>query len=314
MKAFLGFFSILFFLLFFGLACAPLQVTSPTYSNYTEFAGSYPSYNDGETSEYGTARRAVFDCGDFPEDNNGLVGRWLTYYSQGGGRQDMRRYLERSTRYLALMKDIFREGGGMPEDLVYMAMVESGFYPYAKSVKGAKGYWQFIDSTGREYGLKLGRNTSVDDRYDFVLSTRAAKQYLRDLCSSLKDWRLSMAAYNAGETRVWKAIKKHRSKNFWYLVDQKALPLETRNFVPKILAMRQIALDPEYYGFHNLNYQPPLDYDILRLQGPTSLSSISRNFGIPHRELKSLNPKFKTDDIHEANYIRVPPSDESHFL
>lgn len=242
----------------------------------------------------------------FPIDNNQYVDKWLIHFSQGEGRKHMRRYLERSTRYTELMK-IILERQGLPGDLMYMSMAESGFNPTAKSSANAVGYWQFMKPTGLQYGLKI--DSHIDERQDFVLSTNAAAKYLKDLYGIFGDWRLSMAAYNYGQDRVKRAISQNGSRNFWYLKEKKAFPDETRNYVPKIMAMRKIALNPEAYGFVNLNYKSPLNYGLVSLDAPSSLSDVSEYLNIPHSELKVLNSKFKTDYIpvqDQKSYIRIP--------
>ena len=294
--------------LFFGLSCAPLQVIDPIYMRSIqsgEFAANSLS-QEQEIYKSSHGRNKVVYYKAFPNDNNQYVKHWLIHFSRGSGKENMKRYLERSHRYLHFMGSIFKEEG-LPRDLVYMSMAESGFWPYAKSSANAVGYWQFIKPTGQTYGLRI--NSYMDERQDFVLSTQAAARYLKDLYDVFEDWRLSMAAYNCGERCVQVAIQTENSRNFWYLVENKAIPPETRNYVPKIIAMRKIALNPPAYGFYNLDYQEPLDYELVALRGSSSLSHISQKLDVPHSELKKLNTKFKTDSIpaegREA-YIRVP--------
>ena len=304
MKTFLVLFAFIAFLLS-GAACAPLQVGQPRNLNSSEFIVTYPieeerydSYTQKNSNSYYKA---------FPMDSNGYVDKWLKRLSQGADRESMRRYLERSTRYLNLMESLLEEEG-LPLDLAYMSMAESGFWPYARSNKNAVGYWQFIKPTGWSYGLTI--NSYIDERQDFVLSTQAAIRFLKDLYEQFEDWRLSMAAYNAGPPAIKRAIKNHGSRNYWYLVEKKAFPKqETRDFVPKIIAMRTIALDPLKYGFSNLNYSLPLDYGLVSLESSSSLSYISRYLNVPLEDLKKLNPKFKTDSIPvkgQEIHIRVP--------
>ena len=304
------FFAISFFLIlmFFGVSCAPLQVADPVYVDSSGLiGGTLNSEGDTSNSRFSKkqTRKPVY-YKVFPMDNNQYVEKWLVYFSKGNGRDSMKRYLERSRRYIQLMGKIFEEEG-LPKDLIYISMAESGFYPYATSSAGAVGYWQFIAPTGQQYGLKM--NFHVDERQDFVLSTQAAIKYLKDLYNVFEDWRLSMAAYNCGENRVSNAISLSNSRNFWHLVEQKNLPMETRNYVPKIIAMRKIALRPHAYGFSNLDYQEPLDYHLVSLRGSSSLSYISQELKVPHQELKSLNSKLKTDTIPfegQETYVRVP--------
>ncbi len=284
-----------------GISCAPLQVAEPL-DPYSDLSGLFiASHSDVDTED-----RPEIDYKPFPIDNNSYVKHWISRLSKKPLKDDMRRYLERSRRYIYFMGDILQEEG-LPKDLVYMVMAESGFYPYAKSSANAVGYWQFIRPTGRQYGLRV--DSYVDERQDVYLSTRAAIWYLKDLYAIFGDWRLSMAAYNCGENRVIRAIKKHKSKNFWRLVQRKALPPETRNYVPKIMAMKKIALKPRAYGFYNLDYKEPLEYDLISLRSPSSLSYISKELGIPYDDLKYLNSKFKTDKVPlegEESYVRIP--------
>ena len=299
--------------LFSALACAPIQLGQPQNFPSGEFApATLPSmeeeiyFEGGDSYSQDRERGSSFYYKPFPLDSNALVDKWVTYYSRGPGRDSMRRYLERSNRYRNLMQSMLRKEG-LPLDIIYMSMLESGFYPYARSSQNAIGYWQFMYPTGRKYGLKI--NNSVDDRRDFVLSTQAAIDHLIDLYEDYKDWRLSMAAYNAGQPTVTAAINKHNSKNYWYLVSKKALPPQTRDYVPKVIAMRKIALSPERYGFDNLDYHSPLDYQLIALNRDSSLSHISRHLDIPLKELKNLNPKYKTDHIPlegQKTHIRVP--------
>ncbi|MCZ0932135.1 MAG: transglycosylase SLT domain-containing protein [Oligoflexia bacterium] len=293
---------ILLLYLALGSACAPMQVIDTTIRQQ-----SLTSYNQNLTE----SKKVIVDeiikmtYKPFPMDYNSYVKKWLYYYSRGKGREHMKRYLERSNRYLEYMGDILAKNS-LPRELVYMSMTESGFWPYAKSPANAVGYWQFIKPTGQSYKLKI--SPYVDERRDFALSTQAATNYLRDLYSVFQDWRLSIAAYNCGEQCVRNGIRRKNSKNFWYLVSKKALPPETREYVPKVIAMARIALEPASYGFYNLSYQQPLDYRLISIKGDSSLSQIANYLKVPYNEIKSLNPKFKTDRVPagSGSQLRIP--------
>lgn len=291
-----------------GASCAPMQLSQQASIHSGDLTGLSVVEELEIEEELAPQEKSVY-YKVFPSENNPHVEKWLRYFSTGNGRDDMKRYLQRSQRYILLMQSIFREKN-LPEDLVYISMAESGFNAYARSSADAVGYWQFIYSTGDHYGLIM--NNYVDERHDFVLSTQAAANYLKDLYNVFEDWRLSMAAYNCGERCVNRAIRSNNnSRNFWHLVENKSLPSETRNYVPKIIAMRKIALKPRAYGFDNLEYQEPLDYSLISINGTFTLSSIARTLKVPHQELKGLNSKFKTDRIvlkDSDNYIRVPAS------
>jgi len=163
---------------------------------------------------------------------NGQVEQFIKYF-RGKGRDGVRVALSRLSRYEQMMRKIFREEG-VPEDLIYIGLVESAYNPYAQSVAGAAGIWQFVRGTGRRYGLK--QSGALDDRHDPEKSTRAAARYLHDLDEMLGDWHLALAAYNAGEYRVLKVIEKTGIKDFWRMSGRGLLPQETINYVPAVLA------------------------------------------------------------------------------
>ena len=319
MRLFFAVFSLPVLLAAFG-ACAPLQVVDTVDLHSDEFTGALSAVDDGDSSykgnryleRYGTqdpSQRRVAknkNYRPFPDTGNQIVAKWLRYYSQGKGRESMKVFLARSRRYMSLMSGIMTDCS-LPVDLVYMAMVESGFSAWAKSPKGAVGYWQFIPATAQRYGLII--DSYVDERRDFVLSTEAACRYLSDLYNMFGDWSLAMAGYNCGENRVARAVKQHKSRNFWYLSKQRALPRETRSYVPKIIAMRRIALNPGKYGFSRLPWQRPLDYDLISISQSMKMSHIAEHLNVGIKDLKRLNPKFKTDHIPVKGgelYIRVP--------
>jgi len=245
--------------------------------------------------------------GEIAMDYNPSVEKWLEYF-QGRGRKHMEQYLSRSTRYLPMMKNTLRENG-LPEDLVYVALIESGFSPRAHSRANAVGYWQFIRGTGKRFGLKI--DTFTDERRDPVLSTRAAAEYFKALYGLLGSWHLSMAAYNVGEMRVKRAVTRFYTKDFWQLAKQRrSFPAETKNYVPKFIAAAMIAKNPAKYGFVDLDYQDPLSYDTVALQSPISLSKLAANLNVEVEELKLLNPKFRTDFVPilrgTETVVRIP--------
>ncbi len=191
---------------------------------------------------------------DFPIQMNQQVRAYIVYFSTER-KGFTARSLARSNRYLPMIKEVFREYG-LPEDLAYLAMVESGFNAQACSPAGACGMWQFIKGTGLRYGLVI--NGDVDERRDPEKSTRAAAQYLLDLYKQFGSWYLAAASYNCGEGRVQKELKKSNYKNFWELSANKCIPGETRNYVPQMIAATIIARNPKKFGFGSVPYQPPL--------------------------------------------------------
>ena len=172
---------------------------------------------------------------------NDRVKNCLTYF-QTIARSNMEVYLARSGKYLPLMKKIFMEHG-LPTDLCYLPIIESGFNPKAYSYARASGPWQFIRTTGANYGLE--KDWWVDERRDFVSSTHSAAKYLGRLHEMFGDWYLALAAYNGGEGRVARTIKSQKTKDFWKM----RLRKQTENYVPLYLASLIIAKDPERFGF-----------------------------------------------------------------
>lgn len=232
---------------------------------------------------------AVPEFDDIPEDVQIYVQKWLNYF-QGRGREHMERYLTRSTRYERLMKRILRENG-IPEDIIYIALIESGFSPRAISRARAVGYWQFIRGTGKRYGLAI--NTFVDERRDPVLATQAAADYFKGLYGEFNSWFLAMASYNVGEGRVRRETNRIKSRDFWALVKKRRLPKETLNYVPKFLAARLIARKPEAYGFVDLPYEPPIEFETARFDQSINMKTLAEKLNVDYAELKRLNPKFR---------------------
>lgn len=243
-----------------------------------------------------------------PTEINEKVEMWIRYF-QGRGRPHMERYLARSTRYEALMKKVLRDNK-LPEDLFYIALIESGFSSSARSHASAVGYWQFIRGTGKRY--KLDINKMVDERRDPVLATQAAAEYFRDLYSIFNSWYLSMAAYNVGEGRVIKAVRKYKTKDFWELSqNKKALPAETDNYVPKYIAAKLIAKNPDKYGFEGIDYMTPIEFDHLTVKEPVNLRLMAEKMNFNYEDFKDLNPKFKGEiaplDLGEGTLsLRIP--------
>jgi membrane-bound lytic murein transglycosylase D len=242
---------------------------------------------------------------DIPVTYNNRVSTWISYF-QTDGRKSFKTWLERSSRYVPVIEDELQKAG-LPQDLVYVAMIESGFRPDAASHMGAIGLWQFIASTGRHYGLNIG--WWIDERRDFAKSTKAAISYMKELNGEFNSWYMVAASYNMGETGVRRLIKRHDTNNFWELADLKALPRETTDYVPKIIAATLIAKAPALYGFRDLDYQVPLSFDTVRVPGGTDLVNLADYLGVSGKYLLDLNPELTRGFIpREVNghQIRVP--------
>lgn len=243
-----------------------------------------------------------------PTELNAQVDKWINYF-QNKGRPHMERYLLRSTRYEPLMKKVLRDNK-LPEDLFYIALIESGFSSEAFSHASAVGYWQFIRGTGKRYKLQI--NQLIDERRDPVLSTQAAAEYFKDLYSMFDSWYLAMAAYNVGEGRVEKAIRKYKTRDFWQLSKiRRALPKETDNYIPKFIAAKLIAKNPDKYGFDGVDYMPPIEFDHVTLTQPVNMRLMAEKMSINYEDFKALNPKFKGEvaplDTENNLVLRIPP-------
>lgn len=242
---------------------------------------------------------------DIPVTYNAQVRSWLRYF-QTTGRTTFKRWLERSARYMPLIQYELTQAG-LPQDLAYVAMIESGFVPHARSHAGALGMWQFIAPTAKRYGLKI--DWWIDERQDFLKSTRAAIRYMSDLYRQFGSWYLVAASYNMGENGVRRLIKKHGTRNFWELAARGALPLETRNYVPKIIASILISKAPALYGFRDLEYQLPLSYETVTVPGGTDIVNLAAYLGVSSKYLLGLNPELLKGFIPrevQSHEIRVP--------
>ena len=194
-------------------------------------------------------------------------------------------WVRRSGQYLGMIFDVFK-AKGIPEDLAFTAMIESGFNPVAVSRVGAKGLWQFMAPTARLYGLRVDR--WVDERLDPEKATVAAAGYLNDLYVQYGSWELAQAAYNAGEVKIDKAIRATGSADFWDLRQSKYLRRETKDFVPAIQAAMVIGRDPGQYGFEPSQAVMP-DVDRVTVPASTDLRKLAASTGIPLQTLRSLN-------------------------
>jgi membrane-bound lytic murein transglycosylase D len=212
-----------------------------------------------------------------------------------------------------MMKKILREKN-LPEELFYLALIESGYNPKAFSRARASGIWQFLTKTGKRYGLKVDK--WVDERRDPEKSTYAAAEYLKDLYEMFNNWDLATASYNAGEGKVLRAMKRAKSQDFWEISQHRYLKRETKKYVPMFLAAVTIASEPEKYGFSNVEYHPPLVYEKAVVPPGTSLDWIAKAAETDLAEIRALNPALKRGQT-PPNYphfkINLPPGKKEIF-
>ncbi|WP_457576649.1 LysM peptidoglycan-binding domain-containing protein [Desulfomarina sp.] len=243
---------------------------------------------------------------DFPVVLNKQVNMYLELF-QNKQRKQFARWLARSTKYKPLMEKTFREAG-LPLDLIYLSMIESGFYQRAYSRSHAVGLWQFMRGTGRQYHLRIDRY--VDERRDAEKSTKAAANYLLDLYREFGDWHLAVAAYNGGPGKIRSGLKKYKAANFWELADHRFLRLETKRYVPKLIAAILIAKEPAKYGFTNISYQKPLQYDTIKVGPGMKLDAIAMISNSSIKAIKSLNQELRQSrtPLNRASYtVHIPP-------
>ncbi|HWO42056.1 MAG TPA: transglycosylase SLT domain-containing protein [Candidatus Eisenbacteria bacterium] len=236
--------------------------------------------------------------------DNPRVRHYLAQFSKEQ-KEHLAKTLSRSGRYFQMISEILG-AEGLPEELAYLALVESNFSTTAKSPSGAVGLWQFIPSTARQYGLKI--DPWVDERRDPIKSTRAAAAYLKDLHAYFDRWYLATAAYNAGQGAIERAMQKSGAKDYWALSRKNHLSEETRNFVPKFVAVTLIAQNPEKYGFADIAYDAPLAYEEVEVRRPLMLDRVAAMSGVDVEALRELNPSLLRDSTppHENFRLRVP--------
>lgn len=224
---------------------------------------------------------------DLPLTINDSVLRYLSFFTTPRGRAIVERGLERGGRYSAMIRRVLKQEG-VPQDLIYLAQAESAFQPDAVSRVGARGIWQFMPFRGEEYDLE--RSYWVDERSDPVKATRAAAEHLRDLYGMFGDWYLVMAAYNGGPLTVARAIERTGYADFWKLQEMRALPVETRNYVPIIIALAMVSKDPGLYGVQ-VDPEKPLVADKVKLDHQISLRLAADAAGTDVQDMHMLNPE-----------------------
>ncbi len=246
---------------------------------------------------------------DLPIVMNDRVKKSIIYY-QTVAHEAFKKFLVRSKRYKNMMIEII-DSYGLPHDLVYLSMVESGYNPRAYSWARASGLWQFISSTGRTY--KLDRSWWYDERRDPIKSTHAACQFLKDLYDKFGDWELAMAAYNGGPGRVSRTIKKQKTKDFWKM----NLKRQTMDYVPLIMAATIIGKDPAKYGFDDIDFEPEITWDLIEIGKCLELSVIAKSVGCKVKVIKDLNPELLrkyTPPNTKSYMLKIPKGTKEKFF
>jgi len=236
-----------------------------------------------------------------PHSHNHKVERHMRFFHTAIHAR-FEQWLDRLAHYRPLVEGIFSEFD-LPSDLVFLSLVESGFNPNAYSRARATGPWQFMKGTARLYGLRVDQY--VDERRDPIKSTVAAARYLRDLYDLFGTWPLAMAAYNAGEGKVLRALRKARAESFWEIAQTRHIRRETKEYVSRFVAATIIAKNPDRYGFSS-EARDPHQFEEVVVHRPVHLRDVAKATGVPFLELRRLNPELRRDV--------TPPTDPEYHL
>lgn len=286
-----------------GLEISPSEVFSLESSQADQ---------EGEEFELKLPEEELPDS-DIPLTLNNQVEYFIRYF-QTSGRRSFAKWLSRSERFIPMMREVLKKEG-LPEDLVYLAMIESGFSPHAYSVAAAVGPWQFMSGTGKRYSLRI--NSWIDERRDPLKSTVAAALYLKELYALFNnDWYLAAAGYNAGENKIMRAIGKYNSRDYWELSKGAYLKRETKDYVPKMLAAAIIAKEPARYGFADVAYLPPIEFDVVTVTSRTDLDLVAKICEVPYEVIRSLNPELRrwcTPPDYPDYQLKIPKGKKALF-
>lgn len=233
---------------------------------------------------------------------NDVVLGYINYFN-GRGRRTIEYGLSRAGKYSAMISRVLAEEG-VPQELIYLAQAESGFMPRAVSRAAAEGMWQFVKFRGNQYGLM--QTPYSDDRFDPEKATRAAARHLHDLYNEFNDWYLAIAAYNCGPGCVERAVERTGYADYWELRARRAIPAETTNYVPIILAMTIMAKNAAEYGLDQIALDQPVEYDTVQVTSPTNLALIGDLTDTPTAELRESNPALLRPVAPGGFDLRVP--------
>lgn len=249
---------------------------------------------------------------DIPVIYNASVKKWMNYFLNRG-RGFFERYGARAGRYAPILGKILEEHD-LPRDLIFLAMAESGFQNKAKSWARAVGPWQFMPYTGKRFGLKI--DWYVDERRDPIKATIAAANYLKKLNEEFGSWELAAAAYNAGEGKIGRAIRRYKTENFWRIRTGRYLKPETKNYVPKIMALAIIGKNLKTFGFEEIDFHEPLDFEEVEVGPATDLFKVAQLLEVDFTEIQRLNPeilRWFTPPSAKTYQVRVPVGKRKEF-
>ena len=275
----------------------------PSFSLPWRFADVFKSQGNGldVPEEVNAAKEEIASILNLAIERNDKVESHIRFFHIAI-RNRFEQWLTRLGHYKPIVENIFSEFN-LPGDLVYLSLVESGFNPHAYSRARATGPWQFMKGTAILYGLRVDQY--VDERRDPIKSTIAAARYLRDLYDMFGAWPLAMAAYNAGEGKVMRALQKSRADSFWEIAQTKHIRRETKEYVPRFMAATIIAKNPDQYGFMQ---EPPAphQFEEVIVHRSVQLQQVAIAAGIPFTELSRLNPELRRNV--------TPPDDQNYHL
>jgi hypothetical protein len=276
------------------------------------FSPAFSAEEEGEANPFGRKKPISEVLNLFPSLLHEKVRHFVAYF-QTAGEDFFSVSLARSQAYESMMKRILREKN-LPEEFFYLALIESGFNPHARSKAKATGIWQLMAQTARRFGLQVNR--WIDERRDPEKSTRAAAEYLKSLYEIFQSWELATASYNAGEGKILLAMKKTNSQDFWEISRHRYLKQETKKYVPKFLAAVTIARDPRRFGFSKTEDFAPIAYEKVLVSPGTRLDRIAQAAQTDLATIRSLNPallKWKTPPNGSSMEIRIPPGKREAF-
>jgi membrane-bound lytic murein transglycosylase D len=290
-----------------SVGALPVQTDASVEERLEAIRGSLRSYETGGNNdsllEEGSERQEIA----IPLVFNEAVDHYIKYFTTAK-RGMFKRWLERKRRYAPMVREVLRDHG-LPEDLIYLAMIESGFNMLAYSPMKAAGPWQFIPETGKRYGLEI--NHWVDERRDIRKSTVAAARYLEELFDQFGCWYLAAAGYNAGENRIDRLIRRHGTKDFWELRAYDALPRETQEYVPQLIAAAIIAKDPKRYGLGDIQKPPAFEFVRETVPGGVPLKAVASAASVDLPTLRTLNPEIKRGITPPGKEYRIRLPDQT---